>query len=166
MSCGEFRKQVRHRFGYLFAEYGFSIVHTDQAETRTNHCLIVLESIDCRVKMYRTWEVFHLLFGAKSAPAGWGGPESGAWFYLPTILDYFAQEDIDLETMLKRGTTRGVEAQMAEESKRLEPECARVIALFSERDPHLKMEDFLEWNRCRKRRISEQAQSMTNRSRC
>lgn len=44
MSCQEFQSFVKKEFAFLFEEYGFSIIHTEEAKTRSDHCIIGLGS--------------------------------------------------------------------------------------------------------------------------
>ena len=75
MACDEFLQQVKHHFRYLFEDYDFEVIHREKA-SRPDYCLIILQSADCRIKFYRTWEEANVLFGTLAAPLTWQNESS------------------------------------------------------------------------------------------
>ena len=131
-TCTELLEQITQHFDYLFSQYGFLVIHAEDAEVG-EHCLIVLESTDCRVKFYTSQGEANLLFGTMSAPISWENIVQGTrhWYYIRGILNFLERRPLDLEQVLQEvGSSKTVEQQLAELSRKLEPVCDQVLGLF------------------------------------
>lgn len=71
MSCQEFQSFVKKKFAFLLEEYGFSIIHTEEVKTRSDHCIIGFGSSICHIQIYRTWEDVNIWISQQGAPFGW-----------------------------------------------------------------------------------------------
>jgi len=143
--CQRFSNQVKSHFAYLFDQFNFSVVYQDEAidSLGTESCLIVLESEECRIKIYRSHGEVNVQFGTLSAPLSWQDHDSdtGQWYYLRGLLSFLRNEKFNIDILLKRKPSwKTDEQQMAELSRELKPVCLQIISLFQEDNyPQWKM---------------------------
>lgn len=134
VECADLLEQIRRYFSYLFGPYGFEVVHSKTARSG-EHCLIVLQSKDCRIKFYRAQGEVNLLFGTLSAHPGWEDVIDGTrqWYYARGMIDFVEKSPVDVEkSLLQIRTPKTEDQQLAELSMKLEPVCDQVIRLFRE----------------------------------
>lgn len=91
MSCDQFYALVREQFTFLFEEYGFAVVHLEEATSRTDHCLMGLESTTCRILIYRTWEDTNVWIALPGARFGWDAhtdKQGPRWYPMEALIDF------------------------------------------------------------------------------
>lgn len=160
-ACKEFSKLVRLHFGYLFEQFGFSVVHWDEARGALGEecCLIILQSEDCRIKIYKSQGEVNLQFGTLSAPMDWTDQVEGTrqWYYLRGILSFLRKESLSISELFQK--TQGFETddqQLAELSRELQPVCEQVIGLFREDVFERWREQYEQWQEEREREFRKQ----------
>lgn len=73
-------------FDYLFRDYGFGIQQERQFESFGNW-VVVLESPDCRMRIFQDRGYISIAFGPVWSPPDW---EAGPWFGLEVIFEYLS----------------------------------------------------------------------------
>lgn len=94
MDCERFHEFVKEQFAFLFNEFGFSLIHLDEQEYRSDHCLIGLESSTCRIQIYRTWEEANVWISQPDTPFSWTlrtSKHGAQWYPVEAIIDFVLQ---------------------------------------------------------------------------
>jgi hypothetical protein len=143
MEQQKFDDLIKKHFKFLFEDYGFSIVyseqHTDQYNTR-----VVLQSGECKIKMYidRGW--FAIEGGLKGADVkfsrDWLSPTSiKRWYDLSFVLPFLTQssnqtkfEYIQPPDGPGYNEEKNVESEMFRISTIIRPHIGEIIAFFQE----------------------------------
>jgi len=130
--CKEFLEQITSHFWYLFEQCGFQMIHCDEAKSG-EYCLVILQSEDCRVKIYRSQGEVNLQFGTLSALVGWEDMAEGVrqWYYIRGIVNFLRREPLDIGSLLQESRQfKTDDQQLSELSRELQPICDQVIGLF------------------------------------
>ncbi len=130
--CAEFLEQIRHHFDYLFDQYGFAVVRTDEARAG-EYCLVFLKSDHGLIRFEKELDSVDLLFGPLNAPIGWEHIVHGTryWYPIRSLLAFLKREHTDLEKVLRRVEfSLALEEQLEELSSMLRPVCDQVLDLF------------------------------------
>ncbi len=128
--CVEFLKEVKRHFAYLFDQYGFVVVHCEDAPGGGRH-LIVLESEDCRIRFIQNrWDIY-VEVGTKASPIGWQDVVEGTkyWYDIGGVLNFLEREALHIDKLLQEQPFLNVEQQLKELARRLRPACEQLIAL-------------------------------------
>lgn len=94
------REDILRCFRFLFDIYGFAVTEEVQFESFANW-VAVLESPDCRIRLFQDRGQLTLAVGPKWFPPGW---ESGPWFDLAVVIEYLTAGENRWE--YRGGTTR------------------------------------------------------------
>lgn len=94
------KRDIHRCFRYLFDAYGFTVTEEIQFESFGNW-VVVLESTDCRIRLFQDRGELSLAVGPKWFPPGW---QSGPWFDLPVVIEYLTGGKSRWE--YRGGTTR------------------------------------------------------------
>jgi hypothetical protein len=130
--CKDFIKLIKKHFEYLFKEYKFDVVHSSSARGG-EHCLVVLESKDCRIKFYRSQGEVNILFGTLLSPIGWEDVinKYRYWYYASAIINFITKTPVGTANIFSKvHASRTEEEQIKELSEKLYPICEDVIQLF------------------------------------
>src|SRR5579859_4466748 len=92
MDCGQCEPwvlAVQHHYAYLFADHGFQLVHCQDAR-QGEHCLIVLESPQARIKFEIDQGTPVVYFGTLDSPLGWEQQVDGVtvWYVDNALLNF------------------------------------------------------------------------------
>jgi len=132
--CRDFIKLIKKHFKYLFKEYKFDVVHSSSARGG-EHCLVILESKDCRIKFYSSQGEVNILFGTLSSPIGWEDVINGYrfWYYASAIIDFITRTSVDTAHIFSKvRASKSEEEQLKDLSEKLYPLFEDVIQLFRE----------------------------------
>ncbi|MCS6906699.1 MAG: hypothetical protein RML93_02300, partial [Anaerolineales bacterium] len=159
--CKEFLELIKLHLSYLFEQFGFAVVHWDKTLGSFGEecCLIVLQSEDCRVKLYKSQGEVNLQFGPLSAPMDWRDQTQGVrqWYYIRDILSFLRKEPLDINKLFeKMQSFETDDQQLAELSRDLQPVCERVINLFRKGIFEQWQDEYKQWREEREREFQKQ----------
>lgn len=169
-ACKEFLELVKLHLSYLFERFGFSVVHWDEARGGLGEecCLIILQSEECRIKVYRSQGEVNLQFGTLSAPMDWKDHEQGIrqWYYIRDILSFLRKKPLNISELFEK--TQGFETdaqQLAELSRELQPVCEEVINLFRTDTFGKWQDEYKQWREQRQREFEQQYKNWERKQR-
>jgi hypothetical protein len=138
MDCGQCEPWVlaiQHHYAYLFAEHAFQLVHCQDAR-QGEHCLIVLESPQARLKFEIDQGTPVIYFGTLDSPLGWEQQVDGVtvWYVDNALLNFVESQAGTPASASARAAgpaPRTTEALLAAGAERLRPHAAELIAAFA-----------------------------------
>ena len=144
MSCQEFQTFVKKEFAFLFEEYGFSIIHLEEAKTRSNHCLIGLGASICQIQIFRTWEGANIWISQRGVLFGWAvvPVENGpCWYPIEAMVAFLLHRKRRSLEWWWSHSIEQVLSTLAKEMKVLMPQILSICA-----DPMLlgKLDTFIQ----------------------
>jgi len=167
MTIEQFEQWVRQSFAYLFTDYGFEVVSRAVKPGQPGQRLeLVLQAADGLILVYDDNGEANLLLGPRSAPLAEVFQNTGQWFYIRRVIDFFERCPVEELVQRSLGATRKFtphDEQLAELGSRFQPYCAQALALFrAENFPHAREELTAygearqaafraEWDRARKK---------------
>jgi len=144
MDCGQCEPWVlaiQHHYAYLFAEHAFRLAHCQDAR-QGEHCLIVLESPQARIKFEIDQGTPVVYFGTLDSPLGWQQQVDGVtvWYVANALLNFVESQAGTPTPTAGAGPANGAanaaaprttEALLAAGAQRLRPHAAQLIAAFA-----------------------------------
>lgn len=169
-ACKEFLELIRLHLSYLFEQFGFSVVHWDESRGGLGEecCLVVLQSDECRIKVYKSQGEVNLQFGTLSAPMDWKDHAQGIrqWYYIRGLLSFLRKEPLNISELFEK--THGFKTdaqQLAELSRELQPVCEEVIHLFREDTFEQWQDEYKQWEDEEEREFQRQLKEWERKQR-
>jgi hypothetical protein len=132
--CNEFFNHVKNVFQFLLDEYGFEVVLNAEFKTG-EHCLIILESKDCKIKFYRSLGEVNCLFGTLKSINGLVDSQRGVreWYYSQSILN-FLMNNLKPPSDLHSSTFKKLDVleELNEIAHKIAPQCKQIFEFFKE----------------------------------
>lgn len=133
MNQSSFARQIIYRFGYLFDDYGFSVVHEEDHSQSGHNAIVVLESPDCRIRVLQEREQILVDVGPLIAPEDWSTPAPDLWFGLTYVTgflsDGYDQWEYEYPDTSVDHDSR-VDRQLIRLAHILLPYCSQIVRLF------------------------------------
>ncbi|HEX3052880.1 MAG TPA: hypothetical protein VHP83_19635 [Aggregatilineaceae bacterium] len=134
MAIEQFEQWVRQSFAYLFTDYGFEVVSRAVKPGKPGQSLqLVLQAADGLILAYDDDGEANLLLGPRSAPLEGVFRNTGQWFYIRSVIDFFERSSIEELVQRSLGATRTFtphDEQLADLGARFQPYCAQALTLF------------------------------------
>ena len=147
--CLEFQQAIWQHYGALFSEYGFDIA--EQRDSAGEHCMLILESPDCRFRFIFDRGSAEVHAGRKHARALWTErtEASQEWFAISTVLDYLAGRPKpnlkDIMAQSREALALTSEERMAQTAARVRAAAKEIIRLFGQDLPPDEWQAFLAY---------------------
>jgi hypothetical protein len=133
--CADFLERIRSRFNYLFDEYGFEAFASDEDRVG-EHCLVILQSSDLRIKFTFDQGSVEATLGPLSAPPSWEDLAAGevVWFSMREVCEFLRGDPRpnleDLKNLGNRLFAMSPDDQLEWLSELLRPVLGEAILLF------------------------------------
>jgi hypothetical protein len=132
--CQEVIDQVNNELGSLLKEYGFQLIHQEDAKLG-ERCLFVLESPDCRLRVLSEFGGVGLEIGTLDASTGWASAPAGQWewFGVASVIEFIHGRKPTLAEISQMGkalNSMSTEEQLQDLAGRLRPVAGEVFGLL------------------------------------
>lgn len=144
MDCNEFAIYVQKTFGFLFTDFGFSIVFQDESD-RPGYCLLGLQAKHCRIIIYTTWGEGNVWLGTTDSRFGWEHTIEGKqhWYSLKVLLDFLLRRPHKREPYT--GSFPSKEEQLINHAKDLQAHAQQLLGMFEPEAFKTWQPDFTEF---------------------
>ncbi len=137
--CQEVIDQVKEELDFLFTEYGFRLVHQQDAKLG-ERCLFVFESPECRLRVISEFGAVGVEIGTLDAATGWASAPAGQWewFGVDSVIEFIEGRKRTLAEIREQGKAlRSISTQkrLQDLAKRLRPVAGDVFGLFRKDSP-------------------------------
>ncbi len=140
MDCGQCEpwvQAIQQHYAYLLADHAFRLVHCEDPR-QGEHCLVVLESSQARIKFEIDQGTPVAYFGTLDSPIGWEQQVDGvpAWYVDNALLNFVenkagAAPTTSAPTPSTGPAPRTTDQLLAAGAQRLRPHAAELIAAFA-----------------------------------
>ena len=167
MDCGQCEpwvQAVQQHYSYLMREHGFRLAHCEDPR-QGEHCLIVLESSQARIKFEIDQGTPVAYFGTLDSPIGWAQAVDGVpvWYVDNALLNFMEHRAGTPPSPAAQASAaaqapaadRGTEALLAAGAERLRPHAAELIAAFAPDRPAAWWQAFDEYQAERLKQIRQ-----------
>ena len=139
MDCGACEptvQAVQQHFAFLFSQFGFRLLHCEAAG-QGEHCLIVLESEQARIKFEVEQGTPVVYFGTLDSPVGWAIQVDGVqvWYALNSLLNFAERKQVEVAPKSSGEPEATADDLLAQEAARLQPHAAELVAAFAPNRP-------------------------------